>query len=173
MQYLKPKSVTGLDFSEKAVDFCKKHYSVWGLSFNVGNAESIPFKDEKFDVIINIESSHCYSNMDCFLSGVSRILKPNGYFLFADFRGKGKINSLRRQLKNSGLNLLKEKKITKNVLKSLDLDNERKSELIIKKTLKLFRKSFFDFAAIKGSEVYESFKTGEREYFSFVLQKII
>ena len=171
MRYLKPRSMGGVDFSNKAIEFCKKHYPDKGLSFYAGDAELLPFENNKFDVMINIESSHCYVSMEQFLREIFRILKTNGYFLFADFRNKNEIDSLRKQLKHSGLKLVKEENITQNVLKSLDMDNERKMKLIKQKVPKILHKTFLQFAGIKGSEIYESFKTGEKEYFSLVLQK--
>ena len=172
MRYLGPKSVTGIDFSKKAVEFCKNHYSVKGLSFCYGNAESLPFEGSKFDAVVNIESSHCYSNMRNFLSEVARVLRPNGFFLFADFRSMADISNLRMHLRNSGLKILKEKKITKNVLKALGSDNKRKSAMINQKVPKMLRKTFLHFAGAKGTALYESFKTGGRGYYSFILQKI-
>ncbi|MBI4452853.1 class I SAM-dependent methyltransferase [Candidatus Woesearchaeota archaeon] len=171
MRYLSPKSVTGIDFSRKAMEFCKRYYHAAGLSFCYGNAESLPFEDRKFDAIVNIESSHCYSSMDNFLGEVARVLRTNGYFLFADFRSREKIDHLRNQLRNSGLKLLKERRITGNVLKSLDSDNKRRSAMIKEKVPKVLRNTFLHFAGAKGTDLYKSFKTGEREYYSFVLQK--
>lgn len=171
MRYLKPMSVTGVDFSKKAIRFCKKYHSIKGLSFYVGDAESLPFEDSKFDVIFNIESSHCYGDIGQFLREVFRVLRPNRYFLFADFRKMDEINSLRNQLLELGFELIKDERITQNVLKSLELDNERKTKLIMQKVPKILRKSFSDFAGVKGTEVYGSFRTGSREYFNFVLHK--
>ena len=51
MRYLKPRSITGIDFSKKAIKFCKEYYSAKGLSFYEADAESLPFDNEKFDVI--------------------------------------------------------------------------------------------------------------------------
>lgn len=170
MRYLKPKSMIGLDFSEKAVEFCNKHYSIKGLSFKAGDAEAIPFESNKFDIVINVESSHCYPDMPIFLKEINRVLKKKGHFLLADFRNREEIDVLFKQIKDSGFEQLKKEDITKNILKALDLDNARKLKLINQKVPKIFRKSFFDFAAIKGSEVYDSFKNGSRKYFSFTLK---
>ena len=49
----------GIDFSKKAIEFCRKYYSVDGLSFAQGDAENLPLADNSVDVIINLESSHC------------------------------------------------------------------------------------------------------------------
>ena len=171
MRYLKPKTMTGVDIAEKAIAFCKRYHTVEGLSFRYGDAESLPFEDNTFDVIVNIESSQCYGSIPRFLGEVYRILRPNGYFLFADHRSKEGVEILRRQVTNSGLALLKEEKINANVLKALDLDNERKLRLIQQKVPKLLMKPFQEFAGIRGTGLYEDLRTGALEYRSFILYK--
>ena len=52
-----------------------------------GNAESLPFPDESFDAVINVEASHAYPHFDRFLPELTRVLRPRGHFLYADFRG--------------------------------------------------------------------------------------
>lgn len=153
MRYLKPKSMVGMDFSKKAIEFCKKNYHFKDLFFSVGSAESLPFEDNKFDAVINVESSHCYMDIGRFLSEVSRIVKPGGYFLFADFRNKKDIKFLQKQLEHFGLELVKKKDITKNVIKSLNLCNKRKRFLIKQKVPKVFQNIFLEFAGVKGSEI--------------------
>lgn len=170
MRYFNPNSIAGMDFSGKLIKFCKKFYSVKGLSFYVGDAESLPFEDNKFDAVVNVESSHCYGNMNQFLREVFRVIRPDGHFLFADFRKKDEINTLRKQLVHSGFELIKEERITQNVLRALELDNNRKLKLI-QKVPRILHKSFSDFAGLKGTETYESFRSGDREYFNFVLKK--
>jgi len=171
MGYLKPKSMIGIDLSEKAVGFCNNHYSVKGLSFLQADAESLPFDDAAFDVVINVESSHCYGSMEKFLSEVQRVLRHNGYFLFADLFHKDGLASLHKQLKDSGLKLLKEERITPNIVMALDIDNKRRLMMIKQKAPKMLHKEFMQFAGIKGTQTYESFKNGNVEYLSFVLYK--
>ena len=105
-RYLQPRSMVGIDFSKKAIAFCRKYYSVDGLSFSQGNAENLPLADETVDVVINLESSHCYGSMTRFLSEVYRVLRRGGHFLFSDHRDHDKIDLLQKQLKDSGLNLV-------------------------------------------------------------------
>jgi len=141
-----------------------------GLSFDIGNAESLPFPDNSFDVVINVESSHCYGSMDAFLGQVKRILRKDGYFLLADFRSKENIDVLRETLYKSGLTLIKETDITLNIVEALKLDNERKTTLIKNTIHKPLVQSFLEFAGTKDSKIYEKFKSGEIIYQSFVLQ---
>lgn len=171
VKHLKPKSMIGIDFSEKAIDFCNRYYSIDGLSFSHGDAESLPFEENTFDVVVNVESSHCYGYMERFLREVYRVIRPNGYFLFADFRSKDKIFSLREQLKDSGFELLKEEIITPNVLRALELGHESKLGLIQQKAPKVLHKSLESFIGIKGSRIYESLRMKETEYLNYVLQK--
>eukprot|EP00930_Biecheleria_cincta_P098632 TRINITY_DN90294_c0_g1_i1.p1 TRINITY_DN90294_c0_g1~~TRINITY_DN90294_c0_g1_i1.p1 ORF type:complete len:368 (-),score=44.47 TRINITY_DN90294_c0_g1_i1:64-1167(-) len=56
------------------------------LLFIVGDAMAIPLPDNSFDVVINVESSHAYSDFRGFLTEVRRVLVDNGTFLIEDFR---------------------------------------------------------------------------------------
>ena len=170
-RYLKPKTMVGVDFSENAVAFCNQNYVINGLSFEIGDAESLPFTDNSFDVVINVESSHCYSSMNAFLGQVKRVLHEGGYFLFADFRDKENIDILREQMHDSGLILVRETDITANVVHALSLDNERKTTEIKKRIHKSLVKLLFEFAGSKGSRIYKKFQSREAIYLSFVLQK--
>jgi SAM-dependent methyltransferase len=55
-----PTSYTGLDLNPAGIDFCRKRHQMPNLDFVRGNAEDLPFPDESFDAVINVESSHCY-----------------------------------------------------------------------------------------------------------------
>jgi ubiquinone/menaquinone biosynthesis C-methylase UbiE len=171
MKHHRPSSVMGIDFSGNAINFCNSYYSTPALSFFCGNAESLPFENNTFDVVINIESSHCYGNLEHFLKEVKRVLHPNGYFLIADFRHKDKIYPLYVRLKRSGLKFIREEVITPNVLKALELDHERKVTLIQQKAPRFLHNSLKYWWGTVDSKRYELFKSGEEIYFSYVLQK--
>jgi len=171
MRYLEPRSVVGVDFSDKAVTFCNDNYSVRGLSFRQGDAESLPFDDNSFDAVVNVESSHCYSSMDDFLAQVRRVLRPGGYFLFADLRDNDRGAMLNEQLNRSQMTLIRRSDITRNVIEAMNQDSDRKMELIAESVSKPFLNPFREFAGIRGSAIYEGLAAGEVIYQSFVLQK--
>lgn len=87
MRTLHPASYTGLDFNADGIAFCQKRHQPPGLDSVHGDAESLPFGDESFDAVINVEASHAYPRLPRFLAEVARVLRPGGHFLYADFRG--------------------------------------------------------------------------------------
>ena len=136
-----------------------------------GNAQKLSLKSSSCDVVINIESSHRYQNMVAFLKEVSRILRPGGYFLFADFRYNYELEGLKRSLALSGMTVIKERLINQEVIAALKLDDERKCKLINKLVPKLLHKIALNFAGTIGSETFNQFVSGEYVYLSYVLRK--
>src|SRR5262249_9600516 len=119
-----PRSMIGVDLAESAVAFCRLRHRLPGLSFFKGDAENLPFPAATFDVVVNVESSHNYPDMDRFLQEVARVLRPGGSFLIADNRPKQRMPLLQDQLRRSGLSLIKEEQIGPNVVRALELDAE-------------------------------------------------
>jgi hypothetical protein len=54
---------------------------------------------------------------------------------------------------------------------ALERDNERKLALINRLVPQRLRASVLDFAAVKGSALFEGFRAGKYSYRSYVLQK--
>ena len=170
-RYLKPRSVTGLDFSLKTVEFCRRLHAIDGLSFVAGDAESLPFEDSSFDAVINVESSHCYGSMAAFLGHVKRVLRPGGHFLYADLRPPRDMEVLRQQLGESGLTILEAEDITANVVRAMELDSARRVALIESHLPRRFRWPFKEFAGVQGVGANELLCNGELVYECHRLQK--
>ena len=83
---MQPASYTGLDLNPTGIAFCRERHRVAGLSFLQGDAQRLPFADGSLDAVINVEASHCYPDFPGFLAEVARVLRPDGHFLYADFR---------------------------------------------------------------------------------------
>jgi ubiquinone/menaquinone biosynthesis C-methylase UbiE len=83
---LRPASYTGLDLNPAGIDFCRNRHNLPGLDFVHGDAENLPFPDQSFDAVLNVEASHCYPRFTRFLAEVARVLRPGGHFLYTDLR---------------------------------------------------------------------------------------
>ncbi len=171
MRHFKPRSYTGVDYSNQAVDFARRRYHTEGLSFEYGNAEALPFPDHSFDIVINLEASMYYPNITRFLDEVYRVLKPNGYFLYADLRYEEKIEAWRTQLLNGGLRLISEEDITSNVSKAIELDRKRRIWLVNTYTPKIMHFISYPLAGLKTKAPHEVRNLDNRKYWYFILQK--
>jgi ubiquinone/menaquinone biosynthesis C-methylase UbiE len=167
-----PASARGVDLDRQAVTFCKCHYENKALNFSRGDAQNLNLENNSCDVLINVESSHRYPDMEAFLAEVSRILRPNGHFLFTDFRHDYEFEAMKKDLDKCGLVMLKEEFINKEVVTALKLDTERKEKLVDQLVPKLLSKFALDFAGAVGSPTYNQMLSREYLYFSYVLQKM-
>ena len=166
-----PASAIGVDLDKLAVAFSNRHYGLDNLTFLQGNAQSLSLEENSCDIVINVESSHRYLDMKAFIGEVNRILQPGGYFLFTDFRFDYDFEGMKKDLQSSGLTLLKERFINREVLKALELDDERKRQLIKKLTPKYLHKIALNFGGTIGSKTYNRFESKKYIYFSYVLRK--
>ncbi len=169
--YLKPKKIVGIDFSEQNIQIARKISQNSNLSFQLGDAEALPFENNTFDVVLNVESSHCYGSMTKFAREVYRVLKPGGIFSWADMYPIDQVKNLKQDFENSGLFCLKNTNITPQVLKALELINERKQSLIENYVPSFLKNAFQEFAAVKDTKTYKEFQTGKQVYLSFVFRK--
>ncbi len=128
-------------------------------------------KDNSVDVVLNVESCHAYGSVEKFISEVKRVLKPGGTLALVDFRDADKMDILRRQLKNSGLECLEEENITSNVVKAIEAEDESKKARIKKLFPAKWQKLFGEFAGVVGSTFYNKLTNGTKVYHRFVLKK--
>ena len=168
-RYLHPRSYVGVDLSEPGIGFCNRHHQVPNLRFVKGDAEQLPFEDDTFDVVLNVESSRCYPHIMRFLAEVRRVLRPGGDFLLTDMRWRDDVPRLREQLTESGFRIVDEAEIRENVVRALDSDDTRKQALIGQRVPKFLIRAFGEFAGVHGSGRYASFASGDMEYWSFRL----
>lgn len=170
-KYHCPHKVVGLDIAQNAVALATQTHSVEGLSFFQGNAEKIPFNNEAFDAVLNVESCHAYGSVPVFLNEVSRVLKPGGYLMCTDIRSPAGLQTLKNQLVNSGLEIIEEENVTRNVVNAIEQEDELKNERIEKNIPKWFQKTFREFAGVQGSKIHTDLRDGNLVYYRFVLRK--
>lgn len=127
---LRPASYTGMDLNPDGIDYCRKRHHAAGLEFRQGDAQDLPFADESFDAVVNIESSHLYPRFPGFLTEVARVLRPGGHFLYADARGSYDIPGWEAALANAPLQMVSERGINAEVRRGMEHDLERWQHVI-------------------------------------------
>jgi SAM-dependent methyltransferase len=130
MRTLHPASYTGLDLNPAGIAFCRERHNVPGLEFVQGDAENLPFPDQSFDAVINIESSHCYPRFPRFLAEVARVLRPGGHFLYTDLRADVHIAEWEAALADAPIRLLSHADIKMQVLRVLDIPRGTDKKLL-------------------------------------------
>lgn len=166
-----PKHYTALDLNLVAIQFCQERHQIAGLDFRQGDAEQLPFAADTFDVVINVEASHCYPNFPRFLSEVARVLRPGGHFLHADFRFADRRAEWEHALATGPLQLQHQRDINTEVLRGLERNSTRSLELIARHLPKFLHGLGRDFAGTRGSRIYTALSVNELSYRSYCLVK--
>jgi SAM-dependent methyltransferase len=166
---LGPRRVVAVDLSPRAIALCRGRFRQPNLSFEVGDAEHLPFADGAFDVVLNVESSHCYGHFDLFLGEVRRVLRPGGHFLYADFRFQDEIAGWRAALAAAGFAIAAERDLRPGVVAALDADDAAKRALIEGLVDRPLLGIFREFAALRGSALNDALRRGDLGYRAFVL----
>jgi len=71
---------TGMDISREAIAYGLKKYG--NIKLEVQPAEVLSFGDETFDVVLSFDLFEHIAQIDRHVSEVSRVLRPQGYYLF-------------------------------------------------------------------------------------------
>lgn len=170
--YMTPRSMRAVDRNPRAIELCKSRYQIATLTFSRGDALALEFPDNTFDAVINIEASHCYSDVPRFFSEVRRVLRPGGHLLYADFRQSNHCRAvLHRQLETSGLEVIRCTDISANVVRGMQLNTEKYLELIRHLIPKVLRGAAMSFAGVKGSAINRALESGETVYLCYHLRK--
>ncbi len=165
------REVTGIDLSAPAVRASEERFSAPGLTYQTGNAEHLPFPDDRFDVLLNVESSHCYPDIAAFLGEARRVLRPGGSLLLADFRHKAEVHLIGDTAERVGFKVAHQSEISANVLEALESDDLRKRKMIdaCPAVPKVVQGSIRHFAGCIGSPMHRDFQSGERVYLAYRL----
>jgi ubiquinone/menaquinone biosynthesis C-methylase UbiE len=171
MRTLHPASYTGLDLNTVGIEFCRKRHNLPGLDFVQGNAETLPFPDQSFDAVINVEAAINYQNVPRFFAEMERVLRLGGHFLYADIRYVDEIAAWEAELANIPMRLVSEHVINAEVMRGLE-----KNRLLDQITRRLPNIAFLrgianDYAGGPGSLIYRRLENGEASYRLFCFAK--
>jgi ubiquinone/menaquinone biosynthesis C-methylase UbiE len=171
MRTLRPDSYTALDFNAAGIAFCRRRHDLPGLDFVHGDAESLPFDDESFDSVLNVEASHAYPHFWRFLNEVARVLRPEGHFLYADFRGREQFSEWDAALADAPMRMLSEREINEEVLRAMERNAQQSLELIERNLPAVLRPYGRLFAGVPGSKIFRDLERGEISYRMYCFTK--
>jgi 2-polyprenyl-6-hydroxyphenyl methylase/3-demethylubiquinone-9 3-methyltransferase len=77
--------VSGLDLSPESLETAQRHDSTGTVRYRSGNAYCLPYSDGSFDVVTSMDFLEHVDNPDLVISEITRVLKPDGLFLFHTF----------------------------------------------------------------------------------------
>jgi ubiquinone/menaquinone biosynthesis C-methylase UbiE len=166
-----PHSYVGLDLNPAGIDFCLRRHQVKGLTFQQGDAEKLPFENNSFDAVVNVEASHCYPSFPKFLGEVSRVLRAGGHFLYADFRFADSHHEWDAALAAAPLQILNNRLINPEVIRGMTRNSDRSIGLVQRHLPKFLHSLGRDFSGVKGSRIYNGLCAGEVFYRSFCMVK--
>lgn len=92
-------SWTATDFSENMIEQAKKRTKKESLSFQVADATSLPFDDQKYDCVVISNALHIMPEPEKAMKEISRVLKDGGILYAPTFLwSEAKASSFRKKL---------------------------------------------------------------------------
>lgn len=173
-RHFRPRRYVALDVSVEATALARRqHGEESAVEFVRGDAEDLPFAKASFDVVINVESAHCYGSIDRFLAEVHRVLRSGGRLAFADFVSErhGAHARLLATLRQAPLRLVHVEEITANVVAALAQDEARKRTLLDRWVKGWFRSFAQGAYAMEGSAMQRELAARRTVYLVAVLEK--
>lgn len=155
--YYRPRVLVGLDLLPANAEFCQRHHTLARGGFVVGAVEQLPFASRAADVVLSLESSHYYPDLERFYEEVHRVLTAGGAFLYADILPAPAFERATTYLTGLGMECHRDQDISANVLLSCAAiaklrDNGRYSGIYDK------------FLIVPGSAAFEALQTGRSRY---------
>jgi len=122
-------TAVGIDRSFIAAGQARRRF---GLSVLTGDARRLPFTDDSFDVVINVEASHLYFGDD-FVRELGRVLTRGGSVLMTDIRYETLPEceqALRDAFDRWGFEVVQFRDATRNIVAACEADSTRRESLL-------------------------------------------
>ncbi len=171
LRTLHPAAYTALDLNTVAIAFCRTRHNLPGLDFVQGNAESLPFPNQSFDAVVNVEAAINYQNVRRFFAEVERVLRAGGHFLYADIRYADGIAAWEAELADIPMRLVSEQVINAEVMRGLERNRLLDQLTSRLPNISLLRGIATDYAGGPGSLIYRRLQSGEASYRLFCFAK--
>jgi SAM-dependent methyltransferase len=162
-------SVVGVDLSAPALQFCRTAPSEVPAGFVQGDAQAVPLADGCADVLLNVESSCCYPDVEAFYREVARLLRVGGTFAYADLLPTASLAACEQALTALGLEVLRQRDITANVAASRAAEGARQARLLERSDA---APTPDEWVGEAGSNLHDHLTSGEAHYVAWQLRKV-
>jgi fatty-acid O-methyltransferase len=170
-RYLGPSSYTGLDLNPTGIAFCRKRHHLPGLDFVQGDAADLPFPDESFDAVVNVESANYYPDQAKFFNEVARVLRPGGHFLYTDCQPAAGVEVWEATLANVPLRKLAQRGINAETMLGMERHSQHWLDVIDRTAPSFLRSTIREGAPVFGSRHYQGLKEGSTTYRIYLFVK--
>ncbi|MDP3975502.1 MAG: glycosyltransferase [bacterium] len=75
--------VVGIDIDKETIDYAHQYFPLKNGEYIAADAQSIPFKENEFDVVVSFETLEHIPDYQLFLKEARRVLKPNGILILS------------------------------------------------------------------------------------------
>ncbi len=168
-EYFDPASVTGIDLIARHITMANQYFGNRNIKFITADACNFTMPETSVDVVVDLESSHLYPDFFKYAQLIFEVLKPGGYFTFADMRVVEHFEELEKIFDFHGFELVHQEDISDQVQQSIDQNQER-IEFILGH-VPLGGTLFRNFSFSKGSTYYEAFKARDWIFKHYLLRK--
>jgi len=161
---LHPASYTGLDLNPAGIALCRRMHNLPGLDFVRGDAQSLPFPDNSFDAVINIESSNHYPSLPRFLAEVARVLSPGGHFLYTDSQPPNGVAAWEAALADAPMRMISQREINAEVMRGMERNSQHWLDMIDRHVPTPLHGLARDVAGVQDSSAYRDLQSGILSY---------
>ncbi|CAF0842950.1 unnamed protein product [Adineta steineri] len=173
------RSYVGTDPSRDIINLCQQCYStIPQLSFMIADPKThLPFQNESMNVVLSIETINIFDEIEAvtrFVNEITRVLTPNGYFLWCGLCDVDGSSVLVDYLTANSAFIMKEKiNITRNVLHALDIQHNSRADFIERYIQPADQEYCRLLAGLPGTQLYNNMQQGHAEYYRVIFRKKI
>ena len=171
-----PQSALGIDFVPRHTQLSNRSFQHLAprLRFDTADAEATRLDDASADVLISVESSHCYPSQPRFLREARRVLHPGGLLGWVDFRPIAAVQQVQHDALETGFEIVAQQDITSDVLAAMREDAQRRVDLVHRYTHPILHRTLLNFAAAASDcDTVRRLADGSYAYFSLRLRRAV
>ncbi|MEL7208161.1 MAG: class I SAM-dependent methyltransferase [Actinomycetota bacterium] len=157
------EELVGVDLTQDSLIHAKADSRADHALFVTGDAEAVPLAADSADVVLSLETSCCYPDVEAFHHEVARVLKPGGTFLYADLMPAEIIPAIERVMNGLGLVRERHRDISPNVAESRRARAARQAEAF---TVEADGRTNTEWVGAEGTLVHDAISGSENQYFA-------